>query len=105
MIKKISFNYETNQEREAKLRNVSFSFLLRKIVEERILPVLDAIPLEELLKSDKRENAERIYQMLFFKEKTDHERKTQEPLATHEPKPKESKEEKKKGKSIEDLIE
>lgn len=100
-MRKTSFNYEITKEREAKLRNVSFSLLLRKIVEERVLPLLDTIPFEELLKNDKRENAERIYQMLF--KETDFKRETQEPLAT--PKPKESKEEKKKGRSIEDLIE
>jgi len=103
MIKKISLNYETNQEREAKLRNINFSLLLRKITEERIFPLLDRMELEELAKRSKKENTEMLYGLLFgeeFKEERKVEEKKEE-----ERKEEGRKEERKKAIRIEDLIE
>jgi len=63
--KKIAIELTLTEEEEAKLRNLFFASILRRIAEEKILPLLREIPLPELVRKAKKENTEKIWELLW----------------------------------------
>lgn len=63
--KRYAVEVTLREEEEAKLRNLFLSTIFRRIAEEKLLPLLREIPLSQFVRNSKKENTEKVWELLW----------------------------------------
>ena len=63
--KRYAVEVTLTEEDEVKLRNLFIATIFRRIAEEKLVPLLREIPLPELVRRSKKENTEKVWELLW----------------------------------------